>query len=105
MTESAAGANFGGGSGGGAGGSEALLIRSDPPCRKCRRTKVVLEEIAAAHAGLVSLREITMDDPEAEEYGAVLTPMVVLNGKIICAGLAPVKAGLEKLLAAALGQE
>ena len=79
---------------------ELLLIRSDPPCGKCKKTDALLAEIAAARPGAVTVRNITTNDPDAARYGAVLTPMLVLNGKIVCAGIVPVKSGLEKLIAA-----
>ena len=79
---------------------ELLLIRSDPPCGKCRKADALLDEVAAAQPGTVTVRVITTADAEAMRYGAVLTPMVVLNGKIVCAGLVPVRSGLEKLIAA-----
>ena len=79
-------------------GVKFLMIRSEPPCRKCRATEVVLRELAEARAGQVSVRVIRRDEPEAQPYGAVLTPMVVINGKVLCAGMVPVKSGLQKLL-------
>ena len=79
-----------------------LLIRSEPPCRKCRATEAVLRELAEARAGRVVLRVIRRDEPEAHPYGAVLTPMVVVNEKVLCAGMVPVKSGMEKVLEAEL---
>lgn len=75
-----------------------LLIRSDPPCRKCRAAEALLRELQEAWPGRAAVRVIRRDEPEAEAYGAVLTPMVVMNGKVVCAGMVPVRRGLEKLL-------
>jgi hypothetical protein len=58
----------------------------------------MLQELAAARPSEVSMRSIRNDSPEAVQYGAVLAPMVLINGKVVCAGMAPVKAGLEKLV-------
>jgi hypothetical protein len=49
---------------------------------------------------VVAVRVITSREPEAARYGAVLTPMVVLNGKIVCAGIVPTASGLAKLIRA-----
>ena len=78
---------------------ELLLIRSDPPCRRCRRAEEVLRAAAEARPGEVAFRSVRRDEPEAAAYGAVLTPMVVMNGKIVCAGMAPTAAGLDALIA------
>jgi len=77
---------------------ELLLIRSDPACRKCHRAEAALREVAAASVG-VTVRCLTSADPEAMRYGAVLTPMVLLNGKVVAAGMVPTVKGLLKLLA------
>lgn len=89
------------------GGAELLMIRSEPPCSRCRQTEALLRDLAAAPPaqGRVSVRVIRNDDPEAAQYGAVLTPMTLLNGKLVCAGMVPRKAGLERLLAAELGEQ
>ena len=81
---------------------ELLLIRNDPPCRKCHKTEDVLREIADADPEHVSVRIITTGTAEAAEYGTVLTPMTLLNGKILCAGMVPQKHGVERLVAAEL---
>jgi len=83
--------------------AEFLLIRGDPPCRKCRATEALLEDLAAELPGRVTYRVIRRDDPEATAYGAVLTPMLVLDGKVVCAGMVPVKKGLVRLLERAAG--
>lgn len=75
-----------------------LIIRNDPPCRKCRATETVAHELAEARPGQVAVRVIRRDGPEAQSYGPVLTPMVAVNGKVVCAGMVPVKGGMEKLL-------
>jgi hypothetical protein len=81
---------------------ELLLIRSEPPCRRCHQAEVVLREIAVTGAGEVTVRVIVNTDDEASRYGAVVTPMTIVNGKIACAGLAPVRSGIERLVQAAL---
>lgn len=81
---------------------ELLLIRAEPPCSRCRKAGAVLHEVASSRPGAVTMRTIRSDEPEAQKYGPLLTPMVLLNGKLVCAGIAPLKSGLEKLLDAEL---
>jgi len=82
--------------------AELLLIRTEPPCSRCRKAEVVLREVVSSHPGVATLRVIRSDEPEAQKYGPILTPVVLLNGKLICAGMAPLKSGLEKLVEAEL---
>lgn len=83
---------------------ELLLIRSEPPCRRCQDTVAVLQAVAEALPGRVTVRVVSTEDAECARYGAVLTPMVVVNGKIACAGTVPVRSGLERLVAAELAR-
>ncbi|MBT3378232.1 MAG: thioredoxin family protein [Lentisphaerae bacterium] len=77
---------------------EFLLIRNDPPCKKCHQVEDVLRETVDAVAFDVEIRCITTATEEARSYGALLTPMVLLDGKSISAGMVPRKGGLVKLL-------
>lgn len=77
---------------------ELLLIRAEPPCRKCHKTEAVLREVAAASPEPLDVRCLAADDPEAARFGAVMTPMVILNGKVVCAGIVPRARGLSKLI-------
>ena len=81
---------------------EIVLIRNEPPCRKCHKTDAVLKAVTADFPGRVSVRVITADSPAAAEYGAVMTPMVILNDKVVCAGVVPMRSGLDRLIAAEL---
>ena len=77
---------------------ELLLIRNDPPCKKCHQAEAVLREAADAVEFDVEVRCIVADCQEAWDYGALLTPMVLLDGKSVGAGMVPRKGGLVKLL-------
>jgi len=81
---------------------ELLLIRNEPSCRKCHKTEAVLREVAESHPAHVSVRVITADTEEAHRYGALITPMVLLNGKVACAGMVPRATGLRTLVEAEL---
>ena len=77
---------------------EVLLIHKDPPCRKCRKAERVLQELVTKHPSDVTLRGITSKDPEATGFGAIVTPMILMGGKLVTAGRVPRLAGLETLL-------
>jgi len=77
---------------------ELLLIRNDPPCKKCHQVENVLREAALEVEFDVDVRCIVAESEEARGYGALLTPMVLLDGKSVSAGMVPRKGGLIKLL-------
>lgn len=81
-----------------------LLIKSPTSCRKCRDTEAVLRQAAVAWPGRIVLRSIDSRTPEADAYGAVLPPMVIVDGTVLCAGIVPSPAGLQRLLSALLDQ-
>jgi hypothetical protein len=77
---------------------EVVLVHRDPPCKKCLKTKAVVEEAMADAAVPVTFKEVFTGTPEAEQYGAVFSPMVLVAGKVASAGFIPLKAGLVKLI-------
>ena len=77
---------------------EVILLHRDPPCKKCLKTKAVLEEAIREATRPVDFKEIFTGTPEAAQYGAVFSPMVLIGGKVASAGFVPLKAGLIKLI-------
>ena len=77
---------------------ELLLIHNEPPCRKCRKAEAVLDDVATTYPGRVAFRSIAVTAPEAASYGPVLPPMILLNGKVVAAGLVPRAAGVRQLV-------
>jgi len=77
---------------------ELLLVRNDPPCKKCHQVEDVLHEVSDAVDFHVEVRCIIAESEEARCYGVLLTPMVLLDGKRASAGVVPGKGGLIKLL-------
>ena len=74
---------------------ELLMIHGATECAKCKKTRAVLEAVADAD---VSVREIASDSEEAKRYGAVALPMVLLDGKVICAGMTPLESAVRRLV-------
>ena len=60
--------------------------------------EAVLHKVADAVDFDVEVRCIIAESEEARRYGVLLTPMVLLDGKSVSAGMVPVKGGLIKLL-------
>ena len=79
-----------------------LLIRSDPPCRKCRETEAALATVARDGGDAVEMVVLTVTEAEAAGYGVVLTPTVLVNGKVLCAGIVPRSVGVARVVAAEL---
>jgi hypothetical protein len=78
------------------------LIRSEPPCRKCREAEAALSAVARDGGNAVDVAVLTIAEAAAAGYGVVLTPTVLVNGKVLCAGIAPRAAGVARLVAAEL---
>lgn len=73
------------------------LIHNEPSCRKCRDTQAILDEVAA-ETGACTVRSLTVAEAIEQGFGAVLTPTVLLDDQVLCAGLVPSKAGLLRLV-------
>ena len=77
---------------------ELILIHRNPPCKKCLKVKALLLEAGQEAKADTSFREIFMDAPEAEPYGPVVSPTVLINGKMASGGFTPLKSSLVKLI-------
>jgi protein-disulfide isomerase len=81
---------------------EILIIESVTPCEQCRRAEAIANELAQKYDG-VTVRVINVLDPEADKFGVVMTPTVVVNGVIISVRKAPDPERLERLIKNQLG--
>ena len=77
---------------------EVVLIHRNPPCKKCLKTRAAIEQASAEATRSVAFKEIYTGTPEAAPYGAVFSPMVLIDGEVVSAGLVPTKAGLVTLI-------
>ncbi|MBT3287008.1 MAG: hypothetical protein HN849_06245 [Victivallales bacterium] len=73
---------------------ELVLVHRHPPCKKCLKAKATMEEAAVESGVATTFKEIFIGTPEAAPYGAVASPMVMINGKTASAGFAPLKSAL-----------
>jgi thiol-disulfide isomerase/thioredoxin len=65
------------------------VFGSQPPCAKCRATIKLAEELAKEFSGEVEVKEYTAFSKEADKYNIMMTPTVVINGKVFTTGKVP----------------
>ena len=73
------------------------LVHNEPSCRKCRDTQAVLEAVAAECPDC-TVRYLTVAEAHQAGLSVVLTPTVLLDGQVLCAGIVPQRAGLLRLI-------
>ena len=78
---------------------QIVVLHPPKKCPKCMDAERVAAEIAAELEGRVEVRSISTDDPEAEKYGVVITPTVLVNDLIVAAGVVPSKGRLGQVVA------
>jgi len=76
---------------------QLTLIHNEPSCRKCRKTKSILDEVAAECPGC-TVRSLSADHAQEAGLSVVLTPTVMLDDQVLCAGIVPSKAGILHLV-------
>jgi hypothetical protein len=76
---------------------QLTLIHNEPSCNKCRKTKAILDEVAAECPGCI-VRSLPATRAHEVGLSVVLPPTVLLDGHVLCAGIVPRKAGLLRLV-------
>ncbi|NLG28534.1 MAG: thioredoxin family protein [Chloroflexi bacterium] len=79
------------------------VIGTTPPCAKCKRAEQEARKAAERWAGRVQIVKIDALSPEAQSFGIVMAPTVIVDGKIVGAGKVVPAAQLETLLEELLG--
>ncbi|NLG52100.1 MAG: thioredoxin family protein [Chloroflexi bacterium] len=62
------------------------IIGTTPPCAKCKRAEKEAQKTAEQFPGQVQVIKIDALSPEAERYGLVVTPTVVVNEQLVGSG-------------------
>jgi hypothetical protein len=57
-----------------------------PPCANCKRAEEHARKAAAQFPGQVEVLKLDALGPEAEEYGLMSTPLVVVDGEVVGTG-------------------
>ena len=82
---------------------QIVLIHSSPPCDKCITAKRIALEMVERFAPAVALKELDAMDEEADAYGVLMTPTIIVNDIVLGVGRAPDKQRLEGLIRELLG--
>lgn len=77
---------------------EVVLVAALKECPKCLACEEMIGRLQAQHPGAIVLRKVRADDPEAESYGVVMPPMLIVGDFIACAGKVPIESALDKLI-------
>jgi thiol-disulfide isomerase/thioredoxin len=62
------------------------IIGTTPPCVKCKRVEQEAQKAAQKFAGQVRVLKLDALSAEAQQYGLVVTPMVVINDQVVSSG-------------------
>ncbi|MEM3736755.1 MAG: thioredoxin family protein [Candidatus Bathyarchaeia archaeon] len=65
------------------------IFGSDPPCAKCRAAVKLSEEVAKEFGNAVEVKEYTVFSEEADKYNVMITPSLVVNGRVVTSGKIP----------------
>jgi len=68
------------------------------PCLKCIQAERIARRIADRHPGRVVVRKHDILSPEADRYGVMMTPTVVVDGEVVASGKGLSANRLEQLL-------
>ncbi|HHX65082.1 MAG TPA: thioredoxin family protein [Chloroflexi bacterium] len=65
---------------------QVKIFGTTPPCAKCTRAEREANRAAERFPGRVNVQKLDALGPEAETYGVIMTPTVVLNDEVIATG-------------------
>jgi disulfide oxidoreductase YuzD len=57
-----------------------------PPCANCKRAEREAEKAAAQFPNQVDVVKLDVMSEEAQEYGLVMTPMIVVDDEVVSSG-------------------
>lgn len=74
-------------------------------CRKCRDSEQMIEELVRelGAGDKVTVRKLTLQDPQAAQHGVMVTPSVVVDDTLVADGKLPDREKLKAYLASKLG--
>ena len=80
-----------------------ILVSALKPCKKCQDCEAMIKRLQEQFPGQIEYRKIRADDPEAEDYGVVMPPMMILDDFLVSAGNVPIESGLKQIIEEQLG--
>jgi hypothetical protein len=79
------------------------IVVSPTKCKKCDACRAMADEMAAKYPGRLVVNIIPANSPEADEYGVVLPPTVIVGDFIAAAGSVPRAGAFEAIIRDELG--
>ena len=65
---------------------EIKVFGTTPPCANCKRAEAQAHKAASQFPGQVEVVKLDALGPEAEAYGLMTTPLVVIGDEVVGAG-------------------
>ena len=62
------------------------ILGTTPPCAKCKRAEREARKAAEEFPGQVEVQKLNALGREAEAYGMIVTPTVVINDEVVGSG-------------------
>ena len=62
------------------------VFGTTPPCANCKRAEAQAQKAAGQFPGQVEVVKLDALGPEAQAYGLMMTPMVVVDEEVVGAG-------------------
>jgi len=82
---------------------DVKVYGSEPPCAKCKKAEATARKVADKFPGQVTVEHASALSPEAFKLGIMVTPAIVVNGKIVAQGKAPGESDFETYFKKELG--
>ncbi|HIE52447.1 MAG TPA: thioredoxin family protein [Armatimonadetes bacterium] len=79
------------------------IIKAPTPCPQCHLAEQVAQQVAENYPGEVAVKVLSVLDEEADQYGVVMTPTVMVDDVIVSVRKAPRRERLAALIARKLG--
>jgi thiol-disulfide isomerase/thioredoxin len=79
------------------------VFGTTPPCANCKRAEAQAEKAAERFPGQVEVVKLDALGPEAEQYGLMTTPVVVVGEEVVGTGKVVPAAKLISILEQELG--
>ena len=79
------------------------VFGTTPPCANCKRTEAQAERAAERFPGQVEVVKLDALGPEAEQYGLMTTPLVVIGEEVVGAGKVVPAAKIVSIIEKKLG--
>jgi thiol-disulfide isomerase/thioredoxin len=79
------------------------VFGTTPPCANCKRAEAQAEKAAEQFPGQVEVVKLDALGPEAEQYGLITTPMVVVGEEVVGTGKVVPTAKLIPIIEKKLG--